>query len=174
MRLAPAFLLACIAAMSAAAPARAATLQTSSGADVVTISGTPAAVTVVSNGVTLMAGEPAESLAIDLGDGNDTLTITASVPVTVTDGAGNDRVNGGPAADVFIASPGADTYYGGGGADLVTYAERDNAVTVDNDNVADDGESGEADSVRSDVERITGGSAADVLKGGSGADVLRG
>jgi hypothetical protein len=48
----------------------------------VTVTGTPAAVTVTDGATTLIAGTAASDLVIDLGDGNDTLTVLASVPVT--------------------------------------------------------------------------------------------
>src|SRR5262245_288627 len=49
-------------------------------------------------------------LAVDLGDGDDTLTSTSSLPLLATDGPGADRVTGGSGADVFVATGGADVY----------------------------------------------------------------
>ena len=54
------------------------------------------------------ASLPLLDVAADLGDGDDTLTSTAMLPLLVTDGDGADSITGGAAADTFIASPGAD------------------------------------------------------------------
>ncbi len=47
-------------------------------------------------------------LTADLGDGDDTLTSSSSLPLLATDGDGADTVTGGSGSDVFVASPGAD------------------------------------------------------------------
>ena len=51
----------------------------------------------------------ATRFAIDLGDGDDTLTTSLSVPVTASDGAGRDTLTGGSGADVFTARRPATT-----------------------------------------------------------------
>lgn len=63
-------------------------------------------------------------------------------------------------------------------ADTVTYAPRTNNVFADADGAPDDGELGEGDNIRRNVEHIVGGSGNDVLlgtvlSGGGGNDVLR-
>jgi Ca2+-binding RTX toxin-like protein len=98
------------------------------------------------------------------GPGNDTLTGDADANV----------LNGNGGDDVLDGGTGADSLNGGGGGDRATYAGRSSAVTADNDGVADDGASGEADNISTDVEAISGGSGADVLTGGPGADGLFG
>jgi Ca2+-binding RTX toxin-like protein len=120
------------------------------------------------------ASLPLLDLAVDLGDGDDTLITTAALPLLVTDGDGVDSITGGAAADTFIASPGADRYQGGGGSDLVSYAARSDAVVADVDNAADDGAAGEGDDIRTDVELIAGGAAGDTLSGDGSAEVLTG
>jgi Ca2+-binding RTX toxin-like protein len=111
----------------------------------------------------------------DLGDGDDTLSVTAARAVTVTDGEGDDSVTGGAADDTFIASPGADTYAGAGGLDHVTYAGRVEPVRVTIGTVADDGAAAEGDAVGADVESLTGGAGADTLVGdASSTETLRG
>jgi Ca2+-binding RTX toxin-like protein len=116
----------------------------------------------------------ASAAAVDLGDRDDTLAITASLTAAVTDGEGDDAVAGGSRDDVFIASSGADRYAGGGGRDIVSYAARGAAVVVAIDDVAADGAAGEADDVRSDVEGAIGGSGGDSLTGDASAEVLIG
>jgi len=62
---------------------------------------------------------------------------------------------------------------GGAGTDTVTYAARSAAVTADLDGSADDGESGENDSLGG-IENLTGGSGADTLTGNSGTNAISG
>ena len=78
---------------------------------------------------------------------------------------------------------GADDYHGGPGTDMMNYSGRTRTVLVDLDNVADDGELGENDNVRSNVENVLGGSGDDSIKslgahsflfGGAGDDHLVG
>ena len=86
----------------------------------------------------------------------------------LTGGAGNDLLDGGddPGSgnDTLDGAGGADELRGGDGTDTATYASRSNAVTVSPDDIADDGEAGEGDNVRSDVENLIGGSGADTFK----------
>ena len=120
------------------------------------------------------------------GDGNDNLTGTAQADVlnggdgddTFTGGLGADVMNGDAGNDTFLetaVTSGADTFNGGAGtADHVSYALRTAAITVTIDAVADDGLTGEADTVAVDIEIVTGGTAADSLTGGAGAETLNG
>jgi len=110
------------------------------------------------------------------GDGNDTLT----------GGLGADILNGDAGDDTFdeeAATSGGDTMNGGAGVDTATYAGRTLAVTVSIDGVALDGESGELDNVKADVENLIGGAGNDTLTGsasnnsltgGAGSDTLNG
>ena len=118
----------------------------------------------------------ATRLTVDLGDGDDTLTVTATLALTAVDGPGDDRVTGSGAADTFVASPGADLYAGAGGTDTVTYAARTTPVLAD---LA----GGSQEDGFTAVENVVGGSAADRLSGttavnqldgGPGDDVLDG
>jgi Ca2+-binding RTX toxin-like protein len=90
--------------------------------------------------VSCAAAAPAVA-GVTLGDGNHTLAVAGALAVTVNDGDGNDSISGGNADDVFLPSPGADTYTGGGGLDAVDYSDRTAAVTLDLDGFADDGTS---------------------------------
>jgi Ca2+-binding RTX toxin-like protein len=134
---------------------------------------------------------------------------------------GDDRLDGGEGRDDLVAGPGdrlydttdsfalldqgvvdrslqspllngADTFIGGPGDDLVTYANRGLPVDVSLDALANDGSAGERDRVATDVERVWGSAQADVLRadldgallfgdlggdlvlGGPGPDVLLG
>ena len=109
--------------------------------------------------------------------------------------AGNDTLDGGNGDDDLFGYAGNDTFSegsaangsdlltGGSGTDTATYASRASAVTLSLNGLYDDGASGEADRVGSDVEnlvggkgadRITGNSAVNVLSGGPGNDTLTG
>lgn len=128
------------------------------------------------------------------GSNNDTLTggfgddIIDGGPGDdiITGGAGADTLEGGDGDDIFdeeAVDTGADVVSGGEGIDVVDYSARTNDLVISIDNVANDGESAEADNLRNDVENIIGGSGDDqitgsrydnVLTGGPGADTLDG
>jgi hypothetical protein len=109
-----------------------------------------------------------------LGDGDDTYTVLSATTTDVDLGPGNDIARGGGLGDAFEGGPGADDMGGGDGTDgwgdSVTYEHATGPVRVDADNVADDGEAGEGDNVRSDIELVTGGPFGDRLSGFGGMD----
>jgi Ca2+-binding RTX toxin-like protein len=79
------------------------------------------------------------------GDGNDIFD----------GGANNDTERGGSGNDSFYqgtAKNGSDDMSGGSGTDDVTYDDRPTTAFVTFDNVANDGEAGEGDNARSDIE----------------------
>ena len=124
----------------------------------------------------------------------DTLFVGSdvSIPATLNGGAGNDTIAGGAANDTLNGAEdndvirgsagndtmdggtGADDFSGGAGADLVTYASRTAPVFVNLDNQPFDGQSGEGDRVRNDIENVTGGAGNDRLIGSDSANVFRG
>ncbi len=118
------------------------------------------------------------------GAGNDALTggpganelTGGSGDDTLDGGLGADRLSGGAGVDSFIvrAGDGADVMVGGTASDSVSYAGRSAAVAVRLDGVANDGESGEGDDVRADVENVTGGNAGDTIVGSASANRLDG
>ena len=139
------------------------------------------------------------SVSIDLGDGNDTLTLAGQYqksPFAVSAGAGDDDVHiladtlavvdGGPGRDRLRA----DTYSeldGGEGADVIegngtaSYAKRSGGVTVTLDGAANDGAPGENDNVTAPhviggagADSLTGDDRVNELNGGGGDDVLGG
>lgn len=95
----------------------------------------------------------------------------------ITGGAGNDELGGGAGNDLFFegqgAPSGADSIHGDDGEDRVSYAGRTNGVFVNLDNVRNDGEPGEGDDVRSNVENVTAGSGNDTLTGSGAANDLQ-
>ena len=94
----------------------------------------------------------------------------------VISGKGDDDVLlGGAGNDVLSPGSGSDTVEGHGDADRVTYLGRPNDVKVTLfDNAANDGELGEGDNVKSDVENVDGGDGDDTLTGTSGPNTLYG
>jgi Ca2+-binding RTX toxin-like protein len=89
-------------------------------------------------------------------------------------GAGNDLLRGREGSEVLNGGLGADVLSGGSSldcfdfscfqmTDTVIYAGRTNGVVADADGLADDGEPGEGDLIRRNVERIVGGRGNDVL-----------
>jgi Ca2+-binding RTX toxin-like protein len=143
---------------------------------------------------------PAVSLTINAGSGNNTITMTpvdtgfsgtATIVVNGQDGndtvnattfdrafilngnAGDDVLNGGTAGDVIIGGLGIDIIDGGAGDDTI----RGNDATNPDDNAADQLTGGAgADTIQGDGgdDIIDGGSENDVLDGGAGNDVITG
>lgn len=135
---------------------------------------------------------------IDGGAGNDNILgdrpvagLAAPGADTISGGAGNDRISGqggndavdGGAGNDSIdeeysganSGGGADTVSGGAGRDQVLYHFRTSRLSVSLDGRANDGERGERDNVRPDVENVVGaGGAPNVLTGSSRANELRG
>lgn len=127
------------------------------------------------------------------GEGDDTLT-GSDASNTLKGGDGDDTLNGGVAAsDCDAVSPntleggnGDDTFdmgsaancgdvlVGGADSDTVDYSGRTNAVTITVNNQADDGETGEEDNVKTDVEQLIGGDGDDTITGGPGDEIITG
>ena len=59
------------------------------------------------------------ALRLDLGEREDSATVSVNVATTLLGGPGADRLTGGPAADQVSGDDGDDTLAGGGGADVV-------------------------------------------------------
>ncbi|QOV87807.1 calcium-binding protein [Humisphaera borealis] len=131
-----------------------------------------------------------KAIVMNGNGGNDSLTVSDLVlkPVTLNGGAGddtlrggggNDTLNGGNGADTLDGGRGGDVFNGGAGVDTVTYASRTKSLYVNINNIADDGEgfpdaSVEKDNVKTDVENLKGGSAADWFMGSSAANTFQG
>jgi Ca2+-binding RTX toxin-like protein len=125
------------------------------------------------------------------GSGNDIL-YGNSYSNNIKGGAGNDVLWGGAAGtcasdtDTLDGEAGddtfkmtatadcADTLIGGAGTDTADYQLRTADLTIILDNGALDGESGEKDNVRSDIEIVIGGSGNDTLTGSAANDTFHG
>ncbi len=111
------------------------------------------------------------------GPGPDQLTGGDSGD-TLIGGIGNDTENGGNGQDIFdeeAAANGSDDFVGGGGPyDTLDYGDRAVGVSVDLDDVADDGQPGaENDNAHSDIRIVHGGSGADTISANSAVFVTR-
>jgi Ca2+-binding RTX toxin-like protein len=98
---------------------------------------------------------------------------------TLIGGDGNDVLHGGDGNDALRGQTGADAYNGGPGTDLASYADsfEGEVVLIDdlpNDGSPDDGPVGARDNVKTDIEHVRGGPAADRLFGGGGDERLEG
>ncbi len=72
---------------------------------------------------------------VDLGDGNDSFSVTFDLPTTtaveVHGGSGNDSLTGGDERDVLDGGDGSDTVDGSGGSDVVLGGAGDDTVMGD-------------------------------------------
>ncbi len=140
-------------------------------------------------------------------DANDTLigaNVAPNADNTINGGKGADRITGGDGNDMLFGGDGNDSYDEGAakngndligddpasaanedpGSDTVLYTARTNAVVVDLDGAADDGEPAspaETDNVNTEnvwggagADTITGSASDNVIAGNAGADTLDG
>jgi Ca2+-binding RTX toxin-like protein len=99
------------------------------------------------------------TISVDTGDLDDSID-AADVQRTTA-------LSGGAGDDSFRGGSGADRISGGSGHDTVDYAASRQRVTVTIGNdLGDDGQAGEGDEVRSDVEAVIGTPYADALSAG--------
>jgi Ca2+-binding RTX toxin-like protein len=87
---------------------------------------------------------------------------------TLVGGADNDTLSGGGDDDSLDGATGADVLNGNEGSDTVTYASRTAAVDVTLDGAPNDGQTGENDLVKKDVENVTTGSGNDNVDSADG------
>lgn len=124
-----------------------------------------------------LTGGPGADHLNGLG-GNDRLELDALDPAnaptagadTLNGGDGDDQLGGGPAAVVQEG----DLLIGGAGTDTADFSSRTAPLSITLDDVANDGEAGEADDVRADVENVVGGSDGDSLIGSGAPNALDG
>lgn len=145
----------------------------------------------------------ADSYAVALGEGNDSFTarggaISAehfdgvnesigviTTPITVFGGDGNDTITSGDGNDTLAGGLGNDSFVGGtgddgddsiagdDGTDTASYSTRTANLTLTLGG-ASNGQSGEADTLSTDLEIIVGGSGNDTLTGSTGANTFYG
>lgn len=153
-------------------------------------------VSVGDGSVTCSVNVGSATVVVNAGDGNDTITKTGNVAGDLrgesgsdvinggatprnnilNGGAGNDLLVGGPNFDQLIGGTGGDTFSGGGGTnDSVSYQASSSGVVVEiDDDIGDDGASGEGDSVLSSVENVIGSQFGDTLFGSASNNFMNG
>jgi Ca2+-binding RTX toxin-like protein len=155
---------------------------TDKGVDTVTPAGGSGCVSLAAN-VVRCSLSGITAAAITTQDLDDTVQTIGPLPANIVGGAGDDHLWSGTAsdhlegqdgADTFITGPGADLVDGGAGTDTVTYIHRTAPVSVSLDDAANDGESGEHDNIRSDVENVIGGTGNDQILGSAAKNILDG
>ena len=112
------------------------------------------------------------------GGGNDSVTLDQDMEyadATLEGAAGNDTLTGGAGRDRILPGAGSGQVMLGRepGTDVVSYAGETGPVTADLDGVADDGPGTHTDQIGSDVEGLTGTTAADQLTGDGGPTPCR-
>jgi Ca2+-binding RTX toxin-like protein len=114
-----------------------------------------------------------------VGDSTDniydfrSLSASATVRVSITAGAGNDRMYGSAAADTFDGGDGDDLMDGGLGFDLATYRSATTGVVVDLRLTGPQSTGSGWDTLIS-IERVSGSAFDDVLTGDQGDNSLYG
>jgi hypothetical protein len=141
--------------------------------EAVTRTSTGVKCTIVGNsGNNRLTGTSRNDVICGLG-GNDIINGGGGNDI-IDGGTGNDSISGGTGNDTMLGGTGRDSFAGGTGTDTASYADHTTKVTVDIDGSADDGAAGEKDTVKTDVENLTGGSGDDTLNGSPGANGLSG
>jgi uncharacterized delta-60 repeat protein len=130
------------------------------------------------NGGDFLSGDGGND-KVNGGGGNDRLEGNAGNDAIYGDGGpfisnGTDALFGGSGDDVLDGGFGNDYMEGGDGNDTVTYESRTNPVTVGLGTSADDGEAGEGDNARDDIENIIGGAGNDDLRGSASVNKIYG
>lgn len=162
------------------------TVRGSAGKDVITVSQANSQILVQINDATI--SKPAASIkSVSIfGDaGNDVITADSTVTrqTRIYGGAGYDKLSGanttctlsGEAGnDTLIGGTGRDLLQGGAGVDTVSYAGRVNALFINLDGSANDGQANEKDNVMPDIEIVIGGAGADQITGNNNANTLIG
>jgi Ca2+-binding RTX toxin-like protein len=133
-----------------------------------------------------------KSLAFAGGTNNDMWKNQTGLTSTAHGGGGNDRLYGGGATDTFYGDAGDDDmlgnggndtldggagfdeFSGGGGVDTASWQDATGPVALRMDGAANDGVSGENESLPSDIENLQGGPYGDILQGNEFANQLRG
>jgi Ca2+-binding RTX toxin-like protein len=117
------------------------------------------------------------------GLGNDTLVggaeddtlIGADGDDRLEGGSDQDLLSGGNDNDTMLGGSSGDIFAGGSNTDTVDYSDSIvNLVITAQDNVANDGATGEGDNVESDVENVVGGGGDDVIYGNTLGNILVG
>lgn len=131
-----------------------------------------------------------QKIIINAGNGADSIIMgKVTIPAEINGSGGNDNISAGggndtlhgeggddylfgsDGRDLISGGTGADNMLGGGGLDTVDYKVRTKDLHIGLGTAADDGEVGEKDNVRTDLEIVIGGSGNDYIMTNSGRAV---
>ena len=101
-----------------------------------------------------------------LGGSGDDILVGSAQANLLYGGAGDDDLDGGLGADTIIGGDGAD--------DVADYSSRTGPVSVTLNGAATSGQSGEHDTIGTDVEDAIGGSGADTFVGNGDPNIFDG
>jgi Ca2+-binding RTX toxin-like protein len=118
----------------------------------------------------IIVGKLTISCDISGGKGNDTISAGGGND-TIRGELGNDDMFGSDGRDLLNGGAGGDNMLGGGGKDTVDYNQRTKDLVIGLGTAADDGEVGENDNVRTDLEVVIGGNGNDKISTNSGRSV---
>lgn len=113
-------------------------------------------------------------VVVNLGDGFDSVRVVGDLDAevnggdgedTIVTGDGDDTITGGARADRLDPGRGRDVVIGGNGHDTLDLSSRADDLSIDLDNVADDGAAGAGANYHADIEVILGGSGNDRIDG---------
>jgi Ca2+-binding RTX toxin-like protein len=145
--------------------------------DDVAPSGPASSCEVTDYGATYCDWNPSAGVRVDLGDGNDSATVSSDVPThapfAISGGAGNDSMDvpyAGDLAIVLDGGPGDDKLGGGAAADALSGGDGRDEITARGGADALDGGAGD-DLLSGDGNLDT---AADRIQGGPGLDTIDG
>lgn len=103
------------------------TVEGTAGVDLISLSSSGAAIGVggLQAAVSIQHSEATDLLTVDAGAGDDVINAAAvaagQISLTLSGGAGNDKLVGSAGADVLIGGAGTDTMTGGAGADRFVF-----------------------------------------------------
>ncbi|MDW8263132.1 MAG: calcium-binding protein [Phycisphaerales bacterium] len=111
----------------------------------------------------VIMGKVAINATLNGGRGNDRLSAGRGNDVLNGQG-GDDYLFGGEGKDTLDGGSEGDDMFGGAGRDTIDYSRRIFPLTIGLGTLPDDGEAGEGDNCRADVEVVLGGSGSDIMQ----------
>ncbi len=138
----------------------------------------PVGIVPISVGGTLQSGalrNQVSSIVMNMGKGDDRVTLNSDIRSSVDGGDGNDLLNGGVGTDSLFGGIGNDQLYGGNGNDGLYGGEGNDSLFGGNGDDVLSGDNGNDRLFGNDgIDWLYGGSGDDYLNGGAGVDNFSG